>query len=71
MQPVTRGTVFGGYRREAVMVIAMDDPDDVGEDDAMCEVEFYGPLSETPVGTRMVVHLSAIEYLSGRGLPNS
>ena len=71
MQPVTRGTVFGGYRGEAVMVVAVDSPAEVGVDNAMCEVEFYAPLSETPVGTRIVVHLSAIEFLSGHGLPNS
>ena len=65
MQPVKRGTLFGGYRGEAVMVVAMDDPDTVGADRAMCEVEFYGPSGKTPAGTHMVVHLSAIEFLSG------
>jgi hypothetical protein len=69
MKPVERETVFGGYRGEAVMIIGMDDPNEVGLANAMCEIEYYAPLSQTPVGTRKIVHLSGVEHLFGRGVP--
>lgn len=69
MKPVARETVFGGYRGEAVMIIAMDDPNEVGPDNAMCEIEYYAPLSQTPAGTRKTVHLSGVEHMFGRGSP--
>jgi hypothetical protein len=67
MRPVERETVFGGYRGEPVMIIATDDPGEVGADAAMCEIEYYAPLAKTPVGTRAIVHLNAVEFLYGRG----
>jgi len=67
MRPVERETVFGGYRGEPVMIIATDDPSEVGADKAMCEIEYYAPLAKTPVGTRAVVSLNAIEFLYERG----
>jgi hypothetical protein len=71
MRPITRDTVFGGYRGEAVMIVGVDARAAVVASDAMCEVEYYSeysPVSQSPVGTRKVVHLNAVEYLYGRGV---
>lgn len=71
MKPVARETVFGGYRGDAVMVIAMDDINDVDLNNAMCEIEYYAPLARTPVGTRKIVHLNGIEHIFRRGVSSS
>jgi hypothetical protein len=68
MRPITRVTVFGGYRVEAVMIVGVDARPAVVAHDAMCEIEYYSeysPVSQSPVGTRKVVHLNAWSTSTG------
>jgi len=54
-----RDSMFGMYRGERVMVIAV--PDDVSDVNAECEVEYLSPLASVPKDTRARVRWGDVD----------
>ncbi len=62
MRPVMRGTLYGVYLSESVMIVAMDDLKAVSSGKAMLEIEYYEADGALPVGTRKVVPVLEVKF---------
>ena len=62
MRPVTRGTLYGVYLSESVMIVAMDNLNAVTSGNAMVEIEFHEAGGTLPVGTRKVVPVLEVKF---------
>jgi len=62
MRPVTRGSLYGVYLSESVMIVAMDDLKAVSSGKAMVQIEYHEADGALPVGTRKVVSVLHVKF---------
>lgn len=63
MKPMTRDHMFGMYQGDRVMVVGV--PDEIGDLDGLCEIEYPDPLSNDPPGTRKRVRWGDVHLTEG------
>ncbi len=55
--------MFGVYECDHVMFLGV--PDEIGDNDRTCLIEYHSPLTSPPVGTRNEVRWGDVTDLSG------